>query len=258
MQKIIVPAAAFFILFSAFPPVCGAEKIYYKDGKVVNGTVTSRGKGTIWVEIGKGMSTGISTKKIKKIENDDGSISKYDYETLEKTILQDIKNAQYPEAAMLCGVFLETVPNYTRMRYLRSILNHRIGNLKEAAEDYDYLISNKAADSRIYNNRGIISACNKDYLTAIHFFSTAINRNPEMIEARNNLANAYMGKKEYKKAIIEYKKVLIQEPKNIKVLYNLGTAYNNSGDRKKAEKQWKKVMCIDPENEEAKKALKTK
>lgn len=258
MKKIVIYVFAACFLSSAFPPCCGAEKIYYKDGQAVKGEVTSRGKGIIWVKSGDGMSVGVSTKKVKKIENDDGSVSKYDYEALEKTINRCIREAQYAEAARLCGIFLEAVPDYTRLHYLRGMLNQKLGNLKEAAADYDFLIAKNAADAKIYNNRGIISACDKDYDRAASFFRRAIERVPKMAEARNNLGNTYMQQKDYGKAIVEYKKVIALEPKNTAVLFNLGYAYNNMGYRKIAEKQWRKILHIDPKNEDAKKALKTK
>lgn len=255
MQKIFVLITAFLIFLLALPSLSNAEKIYYKNGKIIKGIITSRSKGTIWLRRDEGVSTGVTTKDISKIENEDGSISKYDYARLEKMIRECIAKEQYADAARLCDIFLEGLPGYIRMRYLRGGLNQKLGNLKEAAEDYDFLINHMVADAKVYNNRGIISAKSQEFDEAMDFFSKAISKDPSMAAAHSNLANLLLQKKEYDKAIEEYKKLISMEPNNIEALYNLGVVYADAGDYKMAEKQWKKILSIEPDNKDAKKAL---
>ena len=129
-KKHIIRAVVIFVaLFGSSQ--CDAEKIYYKNGKVVKAQVTSRSRGNLWIGHGEGVSSGILMKNVSRIENDDGSVSKYDYETLEKLINEAIAKSQYKEAVKLCGVFLEGSPGYPRVRYLRAMMNHKIGNLEE-------------------------------------------------------------------------------------------------------------------------------
>lgn len=255
MQRALTSSIIFIALFLTVSPRCDAENIYYKNGKIVKAQITSRSKGNIWIGHGEGVSSGIRTKNISRIENDDGSVSRYDYEALEKMVNEAIKKSQHAEAARLCGIFLEGSPNYVRIRYLRAILNHKIGNLEKAASDYDFLISNMAADAEVFNNRGIISAESQDYDEAAAFFIEAINKKPNIAQVHNNLGNVYMQKNYYAKAADEYKKVIELEPGNTKALYNLGVAYYMAGDRKEAEEQWNKVLSIKPDDAEARKAL---
>jgi tetratricopeptide (TPR) repeat protein len=255
MQRALILLTTFIILLGTSLSVCHAENIYYKSGKVVKKEITSRTKGTIWVSRGDGVAAGISTKNISRIENSDGSVSKYDYEALEKLLNNAIANSQHAEAARLCGVFLEGSPGYARIRYLRAVLNHKLGNLEETARDYDFLIDHMAADSEVLNNRGIISAEGQNYDEAAGFFLEAINKNPGIAELHNNLANVYMQKNSHAKAVNEYKKVIELEPDNIKAMNNLGAAYYMLGDSKNAQEQWKKVLLIKPDDAQAKKAL---
>lgn len=246
---------AFAALLSLIhPSLCTAEKIYLKDGKIVQGKVTARNRGCVWLKHPVG-ETGISLKHIDRITNDDGSISKYDYKSLSRSITESIRQKKYAEAARLCGLLLESFPNHPPTRYLHGTLSQKVGNLKDAAEDYDFLVKHDKADAAVYNNLGTIRAAEKRYGEAASMFSEAIKKKPEIAAAHNNLANLSMETKDYPSAIREYSIVLKTEPANTEVLYRLGVANHETGHDSKAKECWDNILRIDPKNDSAKKAL---
>jgi len=243
------------IFIYVFPIIyCSAEKIYYKDGRLLDAEILYRSKGSIWVKV-KSVTVGVSAQDIKKIEGDDGAISKYDYESLSGAIQDFINQKKYDEAARCCSLLLESFPNVTQIRYLRGLLNQKIGNFSQASEDYEYLIRQGVADAGILNNLGVIYADKKQLQDAQDFFIKAMEKSPDIAEVHNNLADLLLQSKDYIRSINEYNEVINKEPHNVKALYNLGLAYMDSKDYVKAKEQWEKILAIAPENNEAKNAL---
>jgi len=252
---ILISAGVLIFIFFATSPCLYAEKIYLKNGNVVNEEISRRQKGTIWIKQ-QGGAIGFDLQNIERIENDDGSISKYDYPSLLKTIQEDIIQKKYDSAIRLCGVLLESFPDNTQIHYLRGILSQERGDFSTAAEDYNFLVEHKSADARIFNNLGTIIANNKNYNEAMSLFIKALEENPAMIEARENLGQLLIQTKEYGRAVDEYKKVVDLQPDNIEALYNLGLAYLNSGNLQEAKAQYQRVLSIKPEDDDVNKILK--
>ncbi|MDD5194168.1 MAG: tetratricopeptide repeat protein [Candidatus Omnitrophica bacterium] len=242
------------LTFLSHYPQCQSENIYYKDGRAINVRIIYRDKDTLWIKQSVG-STGIDINTISRIENNDGSISKYDVAFLTKQIQEFIKQKKYAEAEKLCGTLLETSPNNVEIRYLRGMLSQKAGDTEMAIEDYEYLINHDDADERIFNNLGAIYAGQKRYKTAEELFYKALGYNQNRAEIRNNLSELFMEAKEYAKAIEEYNKLITLEPDNESALYNLGIAYKNTGDFTKAKELWERVLALKPEDADAKNAL---
>jgi tetratricopeptide (TPR) repeat protein len=172
------------LLSSAY--ICRAEKIYYKDGKVVDKEIICRNKGTVWIKHPMG-ATGIDIDDIDRIENENGTISRYDHKNISKKIEEAISEKKYADAVKWCDFLLKSYPDSIRARYLRAVLNQKIGNLRQAEEDYEFLIDKKSADADIYNNLGALLAKEKKYKEAKSYFEKALEENPGLVEARNNL-----------------------------------------------------------------------
>lgn len=81
-----------------FSKASNAEKVYCKNGEVVKGKVIYRSKNSLWLDHDLG-SFGVSLDKIEKICNDDGSLSKFNYETVPVMIQRLIKEKKYSQAA---------------------------------------------------------------------------------------------------------------------------------------------------------------
>ncbi len=241
-------------VFLTLPCACNAEKIYYKDGRILNEKITYRNRGVIWYKRSSGLA-GINIKDIEKIENDDGFVSKYDYKTISRDIQSSIKEKKYDNAIMLCSVLLETIPDNAGIRYLRGILNQKTGNPEKAREDYEYLVKSKAADAAILNNLGAIYAADQKYREAADLFIKAAAENPGVVQVHDNLAQASLASKDYERAASEYEKVIDREPDNVNALYNLGIIYMSKGEYQKAKGLWEKILSVKPEDDDTKKAL---
>ena len=244
----------FLFIFLLSCTQCWAEKIYCKDGDTVNAEIISRNKDTLWVKHSPG-SVGMDVKNIIKIENDNGLLSKYDVANLRGQIQGLIKEKKYSEAAQVCGVLLGSSPDNVELRYLRAMLNQKIGDTGKAAEDYEFLVNHNAADGEIFNNLGAVYAKQKKYAQAQAMFSEAVKEAPARPEFHNNSAELFMELKDFERAIGEYKLVTESEPDNTLALYNLGVAYKSNGGYALAREQWEKILKLQPEDADAKKAL---
>ena len=78
------------------------------------------------------------------------------------------------------------------MRYLRGMLNQKIGNTSKAIKDYNFLISHEDADGAIFNNLGTINAQSNKYGDAEDLFYKAISCSPKRAEFHNNLSELFM------------------------------------------------------------------
>ena len=231
-----------------------AEKIYCKNGRILNEKIAYRNKGIVWYGQLSGR-VGIDTKNIEKIENDDGSVSKYDYSVMGQKIQSSIKEGRYADAIALCTTLLETIPDDIQIRYLRGILNQKIGNIENARQDYDFLVKSKKADAAILNNLGTIYGDDKKYSEAADLFIKAVAANPQMVEIRDNLAVTSLKANDYSRAMNEYEEVIDREPGNVNALYNLGVIYMSRGEYQKAKKLWERALALNPEDADTKKAL---
>jgi len=250
MMKLNLILFMFFLNYAQ----CRAENIYYKDGTTASAKVVSRTKNTLWIKQGPG-SVGVDVKNIEKIENDDDSISKYDVDYLSGQIQELVKQKDYAGAQKICSILLGVSPGDIEIRYLRGLLDQRVGNTQEAIEDYNFLINHNAADGRVLNNLGVIYAGQKRRESAMTMFNSAIEKEGARPESHDNLAELFMEMKDFSRAIDEYNKVIELEPNNAQALFNLGVAYKNKGDSAMAQEQWEKVLNVKPEDTDAISAL---
>jgi len=232
-----------------------AEKIIYKSGTETEEQVVSRDKNSLWVKRSSGIVP-IGLERIERIENSDGTVSKFDYGTILKAIEDQVKKGEYTKAADLCGLLVESFPKSTEVRYLRALLNHKAGRLPQTAEDYKFMIDNQSNDPKVFNNMGVIYAADRDNQRAIEMFTKAEEKNADMPEIHYNLAQVFLELKDYSAAINEYNRVLEKEPDNVTALYNLGVAYAYRGDYADAKDKLRKVLEIDRGNEKAREALR--
>lgn len=245
MRKLDITLAIFTVIVLTGCHLCKAEVIYYKNGKTLEGKIIYHDKSILRIKEGLGL-TQISMDKIEKILNDDGSISKYDYKSLDKKIQVLIAQKDYNGAIGLCSLLLESLPDEVQIRYLRGFLYQKTEDLEKARRDYEYLIKQNFSDANVFNNLGSIYAKNKQYEEAAGWFKKAIKESPGMAEAHENLAVLSLETKDYNSAISEYNKVIGLEPDNFNALYNLGMVYINQGDYLKAREQLERALSLKP------------
>lgn len=245
---------AIMLVFLLKADTCLAEKIHCKDGRVLYGEVLYRTKTSLWIKQYSG-AVGINFDNIDRIEDDSGGISKYDNRTIYNIIQGYISDRKYSEAVNLCALFLKYFPENTRVRYLRAVLNHELGSVELAVEDYNFLIERGMADAEVFNNMGVLYASGERYKEAEEMFLRAIKYDEKMIEAHNNLAEIFLQINDNTRAIKEYNEVIKIEPDNIKALYNSGIAYARNKEYKKARECWEKVLSVNSYERDAKEAI---
>lgn len=253
-RTIVILIAAWLIQ----PHPAGAERIYLDDDRVIDAQIAVRDKDGVGIRYSAGELEGmlrIDAKNIRKIENDDGTVSKYDYESVIKVIQDYIEQKKYGEAASLCGSLLESFPDNPQIHYLRGVLSQKLGDEEGAVRDYKFLIERGKADAHTLNNLAAIYAAKKDYHQASDLFLQAIEKDPAMLQAHENLAALFLETRDYARAIDEYRVVMESDPENASALYNSGIAYARSGDIARAREQWERVLVINPEDADASQAL---
>lgn len=257
MKKIYrnaVLSAVSMAIFLIIPCHSNAERIYHKDGRISDEKITYRNRGVVWYRQSTGL-LGIDIRDIEKIENDDGSVSKYDYKVISRKIQACIKENRYDDAAALCSALLETIPDNARIHYLRGVLYQKLGNAEKAEQDYSFLVKNKLADASILNNLGTIYATNQRYKEAVDLFIKAAAEDPNITQVHDNIAQVSLATDNYNRAADEYEKVIRRDPNNANALYNLGIIYMSKGRYEKAKEFWERALFINPEDGDTKKAL---
>lgn len=254
MKKPYILSFIILFLYLLAPGFCYAEKICCKDGKVFYGTIIYRTKESVWIRHSSG-AIGVSLDNIDRIENEDGSISRYDYRFLYNVIQDSVAKKKYSDAIDMCNILLKSFPENVQMYYLRAVISHKTGNTEQAIQDYNFLIQNKLADADVFNNLGVIYANSKEYQRAKELFLKAIKSNGKKAEIHDNLAEALMQIRDYKTAIEEYNKVTELESGNTRAMYNSGVAYMRNRDYSKAKEQWEKILAVNPGDSDAKSAL---
>jgi len=254
MKKLRILSVGVLFLYLAEFSFCYADKVYCKDGRVVYGTILCRTKGSVWVKHDSG-AVGVSLDSVEKIENEDGTVSLYDYSFFYNIVRDSIAQKKYNDAMNMCNMLLKNFPENTKIRHLRAVISHKTGNIDQAAQDYDFLIQSKLADADVFNNRGVIYAESEEYGKARELFLKAAELDEKNAEIHNNLAEALMQIKDYKAAIKEYNKIMELDTGNVAAAYNSGVAYMKDNNYDKAKEQWDKIIAANPDNADAKSAI---
>lgn len=86
-------------------------------------------------------------------------------------------------------------------------------------------------------------------------WKAAVEKDPEDVEARLNLAYAYQQQQEWEAALEQYAEVLKRDPQNLAALYNKGVVLLQQGKTKEAEAALWDVLKVAPDHVLAAKAL---
>ena len=106
-----------------------------------------------------------------------------------------------------------------------------------------------------YINLGLLNAREGNLNAAEKEYKIAIELNPNIPQAHNNLAGLYEISKRRPLAIIEYKKAIELDPENAKTHYNLGIIYGRSEKLDLAKKELMESFRLDPDSAPTRKAL---
>lgn len=122
----------------------------------------------------------------------------------------------------------------TRVWYLRSLLNRRLGNKEAAAEDMNYFLENEPTDSQSYRTRGTFRI-STDPAGAIEDLNSAVAGNSKDWKALNNIAHLQSEKlNDLESAIATMDKVIELTPKSARNLATRGVLKARAGKRTEA------------------------
>lgn len=115
---------------------------------------------------------------------------------------------------------------------------------------YTLCIEKDPQNMDAYNNLGVAYYGKKEYVQAIKNYDIAIKMNPQYAEAYYNRGNAYRREKDYDQSIMDYDKAIELNPQYAKAYINRGYAYmirGNDGDYELAMNDFKTGLSLNPD-----------
>jgi len=86
---------------------------------------------------------------------------------------------------------------------------------------------------------------------AIQMYRKALERDPDMLAAQNNLGVLLLQKKDYDQALKQFQEILATHPENVSAWVNSGLAYLELEDYTRAQEAFLKALSLEPENIQA-------
>ena len=175
--------------------------------------------------------------KAKEIEGDDVFI-------LQNLALVYGKTGKFEEAKKCYDRAIELGTTNTRVWYLRSLLNRRLGKKEAADADLDHFVRTQPTDSESFRTRGTHKIAS-DPESALDDLKKAFEGKPFDWKTLNNIAHLQSEKlNDLDSAIETMSKVIELRPKSAKNWATRGVLYARSGDREKAIADAKKSLRL--------------
>ncbi|MGA2782943.1 MAG: tetratricopeptide repeat protein, partial [Smithella sp.] len=141
---------------------------------------------------------------------------------------------------------LKITDNNWLLYYDRGATYSRLGNYKQAIEDYSRAIEINPGFAAAYNNRSDVYAGLGNYRQAIEDLNRVIEFNPGFAAAYNKRGNAYNGLGNYRQAIEDCSRAIEIEPAYAEAYNNRGNAYDGLGNHKQAIEDYDRAIEIKP------------
>jgi Tfp pilus assembly protein PilF len=120
-----------------------------------------------------------------------------------------------------------------------------------AAEGTGYTTEMKKAVAVVYNTMGMIYLAKKNYTDAIKNFSSAVENDPSLFEARLNLAAVSLKFRNYDIAEENFKAVLKAKPRSYEAIIGLGVALRGNKKFDEAEQKYNEARQLDSQRPDA-------
>ena len=174
----------------------------------------------------------------KKLEGDDVVI-------LQNLALVHGKLRDFETAKSFYDKAIDLGTTNTRVWYLRSLLNRRLGNEAAATADLKYFLENQPTDSQSYRTRGTFRIAS-DPIGAIDDLREAVKGNSKDWKALNNIAHLQSEKlNDLESAIATMDKVVQLQPGSAKNLATRGVLKARLGKRKEALEDARSSLKLD-------------
>ncbi|NIM19992.1 MAG: tetratricopeptide repeat protein [Candidatus Latescibacteria bacterium] len=110
-------------------------------------------------------------------------------------------------------------------------------------------------EARAPYNQGLELVARGSYVDAVRKFQSALEIDPEFVDARYNLGVTYQNMKAYDKALVQYKEVARLRRQNPTYLFATGYCLFHMNNHEKAVKWFEKALEVDPEHARAQYSL---
>jgi Tfp pilus assembly protein PilF len=117
-----------------------------------------------------------------------------------------------------------------------------------AVQGTGYTPEMKKALGMVHNTMGLVSLKRKEVSDAISSFRRAVEMDPELHEARLNLAALSLNYRDYPLAEENFRAVLASQPRNHDAMIGLGVALRGNRKYDEAEQQYLSAQKLDPQN----------
>lgn len=129
--------------------------------------------------------------------------------------------------------------------------HHLAGNLSAAEKIYRAILDTKSDHPVALHLLGVISHQSGKHELAIDLISRAIQLQPNLAEACNNLGLAQQSMNRVREAVVSYRKAIAIKPDFVEALSNLGVSVQQLGDVEEAETCLRRALTLKPDFAEA-------
>ncbi len=136
------------------------------------------------------------------------------------------------------------------------VMSYHNGQYEKALGLFKKAIDLDPAMTEAYNNLGLTYTEINEEEKATEAFKTAISLSPELAAAYNNLGYVFYRLGSYREAIEMYNEAIGRSKDSSSAYTNLGNAYYKLEKIEDAIGAWKKALALDPANEKARRNLK--
>ncbi len=127
------------------------------------------------------------------------------------------------------------------------------GREHEAIQELEAVVrADSVHHADAWNNLGFLYLQTQKLLQGQRALERAVQLDPDLLQARINLASVYILVEKYPEAIEQLAIAIEQHPAYIPAYGNLGIVYLRMGEVEKAREMFQKILELDPENEQAK------
>jgi predicted TPR repeat methyltransferase len=122
------------------------------------------------------------------------------------------------------------------------------GRLVEAGRLLDDLARSAPQSAEVWFLKGAVAGAGSELDEAVRCLERALELDPSHVDARFNLAQAYMHKRQFKPAAHHFREAIRLRPGHVDALKNLGTACQNIGLVEEAIRCYREVLRLQPDS----------
>jgi tetratricopeptide (TPR) repeat protein len=159
-----------------------------------------------------------------------------------------LTTGQFSKAVSASEDILENDPNNPDALYCKAFALRQLGRFAEAAQAVTSGLVVWQADSRLLNERALISYDQGDWRKAVDEFRQTLEADPSNPKALEWIVACYRMLRDFTAAQAEVNKALAKLPKNSALLNQRAFISYDQGDRRKALDEFRQTLEADPNN----------